>query len=86
MPGGPGSFRRISPPLLDSPQKPDSLVGFLESGKGHAAHWPLADIDDRFSELVGVTRAFGVLVCHWPIAMRCKPSSVKTVPPKISLV
>ena len=25
----------------------------LDSGKGHAAHWPLADIDDRFSELVG---------------------------------
>jgi hypothetical protein len=25
-------------------QKPDSLAGFLKSGKGHTAHWPLADI------------------------------------------
>jgi hypothetical protein len=25
----------------DSPQKPDSPAAFLDSGKGHAAHWPL---------------------------------------------
>ena len=30
-------------PAHDSPQKPDSPAAFLESGKDHAAHWPLAD-------------------------------------------
>ena len=31
-------------PAHDSLQNPDSPAAFLESGKGHAAHWPLADI------------------------------------------
>src|ERR1700730_5811996 len=43
----------------DSSPKPYLPAAFLDSGKGHAAHWPLADIEDRFSELVGATRAFG---------------------------
>jgi hypothetical protein len=39
---------------MDSPQIPDSPAAFPESGKGHAAHWPLADIDDQFGEPVVV--------------------------------
>jgi hypothetical protein len=58
MPGGPIRLNRGTEP--DSLQKLDSPAVFLDSGKGHAAHSPLADIDDRFSELVeGVARAFG---------------------------
>jgi hypothetical protein len=47
---------------------------------------PVPDIDDRFSELVGVTRAFGVIARHLPSAILILPKPVSRSPPKTSSI
>jgi hypothetical protein len=71
---------------MNSLQKPDSPALFLESGKGHAARWPLADIDDRWRTGWGSPRAFGVIAGYLPSAILILPKPVSRSPPKTSSI
>ena len=67
------------------------MVKSNKSGRRHSlkgakcpqpAHFPRCDIHDGF----GVPKALGALVGQLSIAIRCTPSSVRTMPPRTSLV